>query len=86
MDLTQHDMEELRQEAEKSLALGSPFTRRTVMVDAEKLVWLLDTVQERQQPDDYTAELEQENSRLEEELEQKSREINRLETELVARE
>jgi hypothetical protein len=47
MDLTQHDMEELRQEAEKSLALGSPFTRRTVMVDAEKLVWLLDVAERR---------------------------------------
>jgi hypothetical protein len=47
MDLTQHDMDELRQEAEKSLALGSPFTRRTVMVDAEKLVWLLDVAERR---------------------------------------
>lgn len=86
MDLTQHDMDELRQQAEKVQAMESPYTKRCIVVEAEKVLWLLDAVQERLAPDEYTSELEQENSRLEEELEQKQREINRLETELVARE
>ena len=47
MDLTQHDMDELKMAAEKALAMPSPFARRTVVVEANALLWLLERAKER---------------------------------------
>lgn len=44
MDLSQHDMEELRQAAEKRLTQGGIHERKMVAIDADKLLWLLDEV------------------------------------------
>lgn len=46
MDISQHDMDELKMAAEKSLATGSVHSRKLVAIDADKLLWLLERVRE----------------------------------------
>jgi hypothetical protein len=46
MDLTQHDMEEMKMAAEKTQLKASPHSRKMVAIDADKLLWLLEQVEE----------------------------------------
>jgi len=46
MDLNQHDMDELRHAAWKAQAVSSPHALVTVPVEASKLLWLLEQVEE----------------------------------------
>lgn len=82
MDLTQHDMDELRRAAQKAQAHAPPHALATVPVEASTLLWLLEeaaatTRSAREAAATYEAETEQT-------INEQAEEIQKLQDQLAA--
>ena len=83
MDLTQHDMDELRQAAWKAQATSSPHARVTVPVEASTLLWLLQEAEvttraAKEAAASYEAETEQTIREQDEEIQKLQEQIAKL--------